>query len=79
MRVRKLGAGSLTWRGGQLAGGESGDVPLEVVERYAAKLEVLEELPPPRPVVADTPVTPVKKAVKKAVKKPSARKAKPKA
>lgn len=33
-----------------------GDVPIEVVERYLHKLEILEELPPPRPVVTDVAV-----------------------
>lgn len=56
MRVRKLGPGALSWASGSLEGGQTGDVPLEVVERYAHKLEVLEELPPLRPVVTDVAV-----------------------
>lgn len=30
-----------------------GDIPPDVAERYAHKIEVLEHLPTPRPVVAD--------------------------
>ena len=50
MRVRKLGLGALAWRGGSLAGGEVGDVPVDVVERYAHKLQVLDSVPEPEPV-----------------------------
>ena len=53
MRVRKLGSGALVWASGSLSGGEVGDVPVEVVRRYAHRLQVLEELPPEGPVVPD--------------------------
>lgn len=54
MRVRKLGLGALAWRGGSLNGGEVGDVPPEVAERYAHKLQVLEPDPPPEPVAVES-------------------------
>lgn len=50
MRVRKLGSAALVWRGGTLEGGQEGDLPQEVVERYLHKLEVLDELPAPTPI-----------------------------
>lgn len=50
MRVRKLGLGALAWRGGSLNGGQVGDVPIDVLERYAHKLEILDPMPAPEPV-----------------------------
>jgi len=70
VRVRKLGLGALAWRGGSLNGGEVGDVPVEVAERYAHKLEILEVLdsmPAPEPISEPEPVK---------ARKPRARKAK---
>lgn len=52
MLVRKLGAGTLAWRGGSLAGGETGDVPLAIAERYAHKLAFLEDAPTPPIITA---------------------------
>ena len=68
MRVRKLGLGALAWRGGSLAGGEVGDVPIDVLERYAHKLEVLDPMPAPEPISEPEPVK---------ARKPRARKRKP--
>lgn len=51
--VRKKGLGALAWRGGSLAGGETGRVPVAVVEAYAHKLEVLEGVRAPEPVTLD--------------------------
>ena len=57
MRVRKLGLGALAWRGGSLNGGEVGDVPVDVVERYAHKLEILDPMPAAEAVVTEVPVS----------------------
>lgn len=56
MRVRKLGVGALAWRGGSLEGGQVGDVPVDVLERYAHKLQVLEPIPQPEPEAVVTEV-----------------------
>lgn len=51
MRIRKLGSGALVTRAGTLNGGEEGDLPAEIVERFAHKLEILEPMPAPEPAV----------------------------
>jgi len=69
VRVRKLGLGALAWRGGSLNGGEVGDVPVEIVERYMHKLEVLDPMPAPEPISEPEPV----KARKPRARKPKSR------
>jgi hypothetical protein len=68
VRVRKLGLGALAWREGSLNGGEVGDVPIDVLERYAHKLEVLDPMPAAEPISEPEPVK---------AWKPRARKRKP--
>jgi len=50
MRVKKLGSGSLSWGAGTISGGEVGDVPADVVRRYAHKFRILEPTPRPKPI-----------------------------